>query len=213
MKIREIILGTHNITATAAFYIHSLQLPVIGEGARHISLQAGSSILTFEQQETATAPVYHVAFNIPHNQLQEAIQWLQTFTTLLPVTDNSHIAGFSNWNAHAVYFYDNNGNLLELIARHGLENESTQLYIDCISELGAVTEAPTDYADRLISTYGLTVFSRQPRLEQFTALGDDNGLLIIVKAGRNWFPTSVPAQYFPATITLENNGNTITLSL
>jgi len=213
MKIREIILGTHNITATAVFYTQSLQLPVISEGGRHISLQAGSSILTFEQQETATPPIYHIAFNIPHNQLQEAIQWLQNFTTLLPVTDSSHIADFSNWNAHAVYFYDNNGNLLELIARHGLENASAQLHIDCISELGVVTENPTAYADQLISRYGLTVFSRQPRLEQFTALGDDNGLLIIVKEGRNWFPTSVPAQYFPATITLENNGNATTLSL
>lgn len=213
MKIREIILGTHHLSATAAFYTHSLQLPVISEGGRHISLQAGSSILTFEQQETATAPIYHIAFNIPHNQLSEAIQWLQTFTALLPVTSNSHIADFSNWDAHAVYFYDNNGNLLELIARHGLENESTQLHIECISELGVVTTDPTAYADQLINTYRLPVFSRQPRLEQFTALGDDNGLLIIVKAGRNWFPTTVPAQYFPATITLENNGNATTLSL
>ena len=213
MKIREIILSTHNLTATTTFYTQSLQLPVISESSRHISLQAGSSILTFEQQETATAPVYHVAFNIPHNQLPEAIQWLQTFTTLIPVTGSSHIADFSNWDAQAVYFYDNNGNLLELIARHGLENESAKLYIDSISELGVVTTDPTGYADRLISTYGLPVFSRQPRLEQFTALGDDNGLLIIVAAGRNWFPTNVPAQYFPAVITIENNGNATTLSL
>lgn len=213
MKIREIILGTHHIAATAAFYTRSLQLPVISESSRHISLQAGSSILTFEEQATATAPVYHIAFNIPHNQLPEAIQWIQTFTTLLPVTNNSPIADFSNWNAHAIYFYDNNGNLLELIARHELANESQQLYIDCISELGLVTTDPTVYADRLINDHGLPVFSRQPRLEQFTALGDDNGLLIIVKAERNWFPTTVPAQYFPVTITLENNGNATTLSL
>jgi hypothetical protein len=30
------------------------------------------------------------------------------------------MATFGNWNAQAVYFYDNNANLLELIALHDL---------------------------------------------------------------------------------------------
>jgi hypothetical protein len=60
--------------------------------------------------------VLHFTFNIPHNQLDAAISWLQQFTSLLPVPGNGHIATFESWNAHAVYFYDNNGNLLELIA-------------------------------------------------------------------------------------------------
>jgi len=213
MKIREITLNTSQLAATTAFYTHTLQLPVIRESANSVSFQAGSSVLTFEQSDTVASPVYHVAFNIPQNRLPEAIQWLQATTTLLPVTPDSAVADFPHWNAHAVYFYDNNGNLLELIARHDLKNEAEKWQIAGISEIGIATPTPTRYADELIRDYQLPVFAKQPRLEQFTALGDDEGLLIIVAEARNWYPTAIPAQHFPARVTIEYNGNVHTLSV
>lgn len=213
MKIREIILRTSQLAATTAFYTHTLQLPLLRESANSVSFQAGSSVLIFEQSDTIASPVYHVAFNIPQNRLPEAIQWLQGATTLLPVTGNSPISDFPHWNAHAVYFYDNNGNLLELIARHDLKNDAAKWQVECISELGIATATPTRYADELIRDYQLPVFSKQPRLEQFTALGDEEGLLIIVAEERNWYPTAIPARHFPASITIEYNGNVTTLSV
>jgi hypothetical protein len=65
-----------------------------------------------------------------------------------------------------------------------------------------------EYADQIICTYKLPVFAKQPGMELFTAPGDDNGLLIIAAESRNWFPAQKPAQPFPGTVTIENNGET-----
>jgi catechol-2,3-dioxygenase len=213
MTIKEISLITNDINGTTTFYTTNLQLPILYQSVNRISFQAGASVLTYEQQTTTTQPVYHFAFNIPHNQLDAAINWLQQFTTLLPVPDNSYIANFESWNANAVYFYDNNGNLLELIARHDLKNDADLLSVSGISEIGIVTASVPEYADQIISMYKLPVFAKQPRMELFTALGDDNGLLIIAAKSRNWFPSQIPAQPFPARVTIENNGETNTLIL
>lgn len=213
MNIKEISIYTNDIVQTTAFYTTKLQLPILRQSSNSISFQAGTSVLTFEQQTAITHPVYHFAFNITPDLLEEAIAWLQQITTLLPVTADSHIATFDNWNAHAVYFFDNNGNLLELIARHDLPKEANTLTIINISEIGIAAAAVPAYADQLISTWHLPVFAKQPRMEAFTALGDDNGLLIIAAQGRNWFPTQIPAQPFPATVTIEHNGETNTFAL
>lgn len=213
MNIKEINLYTNDIAATTTFYTTKLQLPILRQSSNSISFQAGASVLTFEQQTTILHPVYHFAFNITPDFLEDAISWLQQITHLLPVTDNNYIATFDNWNAQAVYFYDNNGNLLELIARHDLPKEATNFAITGISEIGIAAAAVPEYADQLIDTWHLPVFAKQPRMEAFTALGDDHGLLIIAAQGRNWFPTQIPAQPFPATVTIEYNGETNSFAL
>ena len=69
------------------------------------------------------------------------------------------IAQFENWNANAVYFYDNNGNILEFIARHDLQNNQFTPFnsesILNISEIGIVSEAPLELANQLIDKHGL----------------------------------------------------------
>jgi hypothetical protein len=51
--------------------------------------------------------------------------------------------------------------------------------------------------------HGLQYFRRQGQSEEFSVLGDDHGLIILVKSTRNWFPTPVHVAKFPVHVTIE----------
>jgi catechol 2,3-dioxygenase-like lactoylglutathione lyase family enzyme len=217
MKLQEIKLSTNDINATASFYKEVLQLEPIFNVDYSISIEAGRSVLTFIQNDDIETPVYHFAFNIPQNQLEQAIEWAKGRVELLRLPENKVIADFENWNAKAIYFLDNNGNILEFIARYDLRNKSDQTFstqaIECISEIGVATDQVSELADQLIAAYDLPVFAKQPRDEKFTALGDDEGLLILAEFGRNWFPTQIPADSFPMEIVIDDKYGKKVLSL
>ena len=127
------------------------------------------------------------------------------------------IAEFETWNANAVYFYDNNNNLLEFIARKDLNNSETEIFnskqILNISEIGIVKKNPLEFGNQLIEKYGLNLFEKNQNSEMFTAIGDDNGILIIVKANRNWYPTEIPAKSNWTKIGLTNKDKSITIEV
>ncbi|WP_228011950.1 glyoxalase [Flavobacterium hungaricum] len=156
-----------------------------------------------------------MAFNIPNNKLDEAIQWCKNKVDLISIEDQNFIANFENWNANASYFYDNNGNLLEFIARHDLDNSQMAAFssksILNISEIGIVNENPLELGKQLAAKHGLEFFSKNTNSEIFAAIGDDEGLLIMVKPNRNWYPTQTPSESNKTEIRIENNGNQIEL--
>lgn len=211
MRLLEITLLTNDLPGTERFYSRTLGFPVLEKTTEHISFAAGYSTLTFHFSEQPQ-PQYHFAFNIPHNQLDEAIAWSVGKFELIPVEEAQPIADFSNWNAKAVYFFDNNNNIVEFIARFGLENASANAFsgtsIECISEIGVVANEPLQLAARLKEENGLSCFSRGPVTDHFVPVGTDEGLLIIVATSRNWYPTNIPAQQFATRIRFETGGTT-----
>ncbi len=76
MQIAEIHLHTNRLHEQKAFYHHLFGLPLIAETAGSFTVQAGASIITFVATAAMLSSVYHVAFNIPENQLAAAKQWL-----------------------------------------------------------------------------------------------------------------------------------------
>jgi catechol 2,3-dioxygenase-like lactoylglutathione lyase family enzyme len=194
--IKEINILTADIENTRQFYSQVLGLPVISVANKQLQLSAGNSILTFLHTHNKDAK-YHFAFNIPANKTNEALNWLTGRAEPIKIDNKSPIADFRNWNATSVYFYDNNGNVLEFIARRDLHNETSQSFnsnrILSISEIGIVTDHVSLKCESLIREFRLDYFEKQPPLENFAALGDDNGLLIIVSNTRNWYPTNVPS--------------------
>jgi hypothetical protein len=60
-------------------------------------------------------------------------------------------------------------------------------------------------ASALLNSYWLSYFSKQPPLPQFRAIGDDEGLFVVVPEQRNWYPTEKPAGIYPMTIQFENS--------
>ncbi|OXA90440.1 VOC family protein [Flavobacterium hercynium] len=214
MKLEHIQIQTNDIQKTADFYSNVLELQILEQNSKSVTIQAGASILKFTEN-TQFDSTYHFAFNIPENKLKEAIQWCQNKVGLLLIEDQSVVATFENWNANAVYFYDNNKNLLEFIARNDLNNSSTAIFnsklILNISEIGIVDENPFQLGQKLNTKHGLDFFTKNQNSEFFSALGDDEGLLIIVQPKRNWYPTQIPSESNPTEIRIQNNNEVATL--
>ena len=147
MKLEHIQIQTKNIQQTLTFYTTVLGLSIVENNSKTISIKAGNSILEFVENPQFNS-IYHFAFNIPDNKLNEAIEWCKNKVDLIFIEDQNVITNFENWNANAIYFYDNNGNLLEFIARHDLNNAQNETFssksILNISEIGIVNENPLE---------------------------------------------------------------------
>ncbi|MES2577922.1 MAG: glyoxalase [Bacteroidota bacterium] len=211
MNILELELLTDSITETELFYTDVIGLKTISKTNSSVSFAAGSTKLTFRSSENLK-PVYHFAFDIPNNKLLEAFAWIEKKTEIMEVVPPEKIADFYNWNAKSFYFYDNNGNILEFIARFSLDNASEKpfdgLSILSVSEIGFVTKNVSQLSDELFNKYGLSVFSKQPKLEKFIVLGTDTGLFILVEENRDWYPTHQKAKSFWTKVVFSNNGKT-----
>ncbi len=109
-----------------------------------------------------------------------------------------------NWNSDSVYFKDAAGNVLEFIARHNLENaveeEFNSSQILNVSEIGLPSEDVVSWANELCAKLNVSAFKQEPN-ENFTPVGDDNGLLILPHTDRIWIPNSgVPAKLLPVRV-------------
>jgi catechol 2,3-dioxygenase-like lactoylglutathione lyase family enzyme len=208
MNITRLTLLTDDLATTKAFYLDVAGLALLHADESELRFRAGDTELVFRQSE-GIQPVYHFAFTIPANKFEEAMELLRRKTQLISLPDGETVSDFSNWNAKAFYFYDNNGNILEYIVRYDLENASDQPFsggsICCISEIGLVTDHVPDLAQQINETYHIPFFQKQPRADHFTVLGDDNGLFIIVIKERHWYPTTVAAEAFPIIVTFRDS--------
>jgi catechol 2,3-dioxygenase-like lactoylglutathione lyase family enzyme len=211
MTILRVELLSDNLDSTAEFYTNILGIEVSEKTEDSVSFNIGQSVLSFKRSINQQ-PVYHFAFNIPNNTLDEALFWVSSKTQVIPIKENENIADFTAWNAKAIYFYDNNGNVLEFIARFDLSNETSEPFtasvITGISEIAVVTEDVPKYTERLSKLTGVQPYDKQPLHDNFAALGDANGLFIISQEGRNWFPTDKPCKKFYSKIKI-GSGETI----
>lgn len=196
MNILEVQLLTADIPQTKKFYHEILGMKILHANDSSIKFSAGLSTLIFKKT-TTQKPFYHFAFTIPSNKFEEAHAWVSQRTQLLPIAADSSIADFVNWNAKAFYFYDNNQNVVEFIARFDLGNDLQKpfdgLSIFSISEIGIVVDNAKPYGEKISGEYDLNFFSKQAPQDDFAAIGDDHGLFIVVNDKRNWYPTSKPS--------------------
>ena len=212
MRINRVILETKNIEALASFYRTVLELPVIKKEG-DFTVVVGNSIIQFQQTRETQEPLYHFAFTIPSNKIEEAREWLQQRVELIWIEDyKSVVADFAHWKAKSVYFFDAAGNILELIARLDLNNDRNEKFSSdqflSISEIGLVfTEEEIEIkTSELLTQFQLSFFSRQPPSPNFKAIGNDEGLLIIVTENRNWYPTNKKSFISPIQLEFENFG-------
>ena len=211
MNILELELLTDSITETELFYNDVIGLETISKTNSSVSFTAGSTKLTFRSSENLK-PVYHFAFDIPNNKLLEAFAWIEKKTGILEVIAPEKIADFYNWNAKSFYFYDNNANILEFIARFSLDNTSEKPFdgslVLSVSEIGFVSKNVSKLSDEMYNKYDLSIFPKQPKLDKFIVLGTDTGLFILVEENRDWYPTHQKAKSFWTKVVFDNNGET-----
>jgi catechol-2,3-dioxygenase len=208
MHIEEVALATASKKNTRLFYSKTLELPILAETDDTITFQAGNTKLKF-YAVTDIKPYYHIAFNITNNKFSDSFEWINAKLDILYPDGQLPILVYPEWNAQSFYFYDNNGSILEFITRFDLPYYSADEFsvadIKEVSEVGIVASNVSAAAETLHSKFNIPYFSRSKRTENFTAMGNDNGLLIIIPRGHHWVPTNKPAQFFPMEITADGN--------
>src|SRR6476661_5757063 len=159
MKILGVELLSDNLDATADFYTSILGFEVDQKTDDYLSFKIGYSTLAFKRSINQQ-PVYHVAFTIPDNTLDEAMIWVSSKTEIIPASKDSVVAEFTAWNARSFYFYDNNGNVLEFIVRFDLGLKTSEPFtagaVVGISEIAVVTEDVAKYSSNLTKITGVT---------------------------------------------------------
>lgn len=177
-----------------AFYHESLGLGVAEEKPDRLTVNAGRTRLTFLKPPAGDEkPFYHFAFNIPENKAAAARDWQAKRTPLLPIpkalrdpTYPDDVVHYRHWNAHSVFFFDPAGNVVEYIARHDLKNPAAGEFgsadILYASEIAFVVDDVPEATTGLKKAVGLGEYNGTS--DQFAALGDEHGLLLVMRRGR-----------------------------
>jgi catechol-2,3-dioxygenase len=176
VRILEVVLPAPDPDALAAFH-----------GPAY-----GSSRIRFERGPEVCS---HFAVNVPPQRFEEAVQWARNRVEL--VDDD---VPFPAWRARSAYFFDPGGNIVELIARERAPGED--LFLE-ISEVGLPVADVGSAVEWLEGELGLPHFSGNRR--DFSAVGDDRGLFIVVPVGRPWLFTEEPAPDAPLRVTIESD--------
>lgn len=191
MRFLDVRIASPDPERAAAFYIDALEAKPDDGGVR-----IGATTLRFD--EVAPPAPYHLAFAIPPGSIVGAFAWARRRLQML----SEETFDFSNWDADACYFDDPDGNVLELIARKGRDRPFVAAGIAGVCELGLPVADPLTAVAQLEDELGLDVFDGDR--DAFTAVGDPEGLFIVVRPGRNWLPTELAAAECPAAVTIES---------
>jgi len=199
MRITHVQLPVPDPVASAAFYVDVLGAQAStaagcgSGGSCGVAVQLGATTLVLVQDPAADPSMQHLAIAVPGDAGQRAHDWLCDRVRVLPHAGHTLQEGPPAWNSQSVYFRAPDATVLELIARrrspHRLGEQAfgSQALLR-ISEVGlAVVDVPVA-ATRLERSFGLQVFG-DPASATFAAVGDDDGLLVLVRCGRTWFPT------------------------
>ncbi|HSR68137.1 MAG TPA: ring-cleaving dioxygenase [Acidobacteriota bacterium] len=177
------------------FYQGLLGLAVTDQDDRRLTVQAGKTPITFTHRDDGLRrPFYHFAFNIPENKVVASRDWQRERTPLMTIPSRlrdpdypDDVVHFRNWNAHSVFFLDPAGNVVEYIGRHDLDNAASGSFsskdILYASEIGLVVDDVPRAAGQVGKLAGVSEY--RGRSDVFTAMGDEGGLLLVMKRGRN----------------------------
>ena len=194
MIIKEVTLFTSNIQKQRQFYKTTLGLEIMEDTPKKIAFKTGSSILSF-QYKSKMQPS-HLAFNIPYNAIYDALKWLRERIEAIPY-ENEYVTDFSRWKAKAVYFYDEDHNIMEFIAREDIEIESDVAFspqsIISISEMAIATDDIENVYKEISKLRSIPIYDGG--FERFCALGNHEGLFILINKNiKKWYPTNEVAQ-------------------
>jgi catechol 2,3-dioxygenase-like lactoylglutathione lyase family enzyme len=177
------------------FYSAELGLPLDGE-----AIVIGETRLRFEVEDGGA--FYHFALLVPGDRFDAALAWARERVELL-----GDVFASDDWGSRAVYFHDPAGNILELIAHHGLEENGrydgfAAEELVGFSELGIVG----DKAEllRRLEAIGLEMWDgtlEAPNLLAF--VGEKGRTFILAAPGRGWMPTGRPAEPYPVATLIE----------
>ncbi|WP_152396155.1 VOC family protein [Paenibacillus guangzhouensis] len=116
-------LNTMSIQGVKQFYHHQMGFPIQSSSKYTITFQPTPDLtLAFEEVQEPISPA-HFAFEVPYSQFGALVDQLQARgITLLTWPDGEAVKTFET--GVNVYFRDGDGNILELIAHHDVQEEA-----------------------------------------------------------------------------------------
>ncbi|WP_318308275.1 VOC family protein [Flagellimonas crocea] len=206
MKIQELKIYTADLSKQMDFYANILGLPLVEKGESEAAFQIGRSLLRLKESDKFQP--YHFAINIPSHAEEHALDWLKSRVKVLKEGEKE-IQNFDSWNARAIYFYDQDNNIVELIARKNLQYQSMGPFNEDslleISEIGVPVNDIKSAYQQLTTIVELEKYDGD--YEKFCAIGDEHGLFICInKQSKDWFPTGDKAYSSEFEIKMSEKG-------
>jgi hypothetical protein len=169
---------------------------LLDELERFYDGMTGETALRFAEADGD--PFYHFALLLPGDRFDAAHAWAEERFELL-----GGVFDFENWDARAVYFLDPAGNIVELIAHRGLEEngrdgEFGPEEIVGFSELGLVGDRAERLSTLIVPLWAGTIDDP----DSLAFVGEKGRTLILAEEGRGWLPTGRPAEVHPAQFKL-----------
>lgn len=208
MKFKKLKLRTNKLEEELNFYSNTLSFQITEQIQNSFTVRIGWSELAFEKSENAHT--YHYCFLIPSNLLKKAMEWMEERTEIIEIEHGRKTQYFETWNAASFYFNDASGNIVELIARYGLKNESNTDFdsskILCVNEMGMPTNKIQQINNQLKSDLK-TDFWKGDFL-RFGTNGDEEGIFLLpnYEAKEFWFPTNLKIKPESFEAVIENKG-------
>jgi catechol 2,3-dioxygenase-like lactoylglutathione lyase family enzyme len=188
--------------------VGSFYRDVLGLPGRDDEIRIGETVLRFAPADDD--PFYHFALLVPGDRFDAALTWAQGRVDLLGDVWESDA-----WSSRAVYFHDPAGNIVELIAHHGVDEDGRSdgfaaEELAGFSELGIVGDRRA-LLTRL-ETAGLELWDGElDEPNRLAFVGEKGRTLILAPPGRGWVPTGRPAMPHPIELVLEIDGTRMPL--
>lgn len=182
------------------------------EASDRLALRVGAATVSFRAWDGDRRPFYHFALLVPGDRFRAAHAWTRDRVELLssPHDPGCTVFAFDAWEAEACYFHDPAGNIVELIAHHGVGDTDdpdapfSPRELIGVSEIGIVTPGLAETAARLERDLGVRLWDGSVEEDGpgLAFVGRKAHTLILARVGRGWLPTGRPAEVHPVQITL-----------
>jgi len=190
MHIHHVTIGTRDLDATETMYRDTFGFPTTRDG-ESVVVRMGATTVAFRAEPTLSG-THHLAWTIPTGTFDAAVAWASERVPLL--LGNGGASVFEappTWDARSVYVDGPDGQLLELIERRALPASPrgagfTADDIVRVSEVGVAVPDVVTAVDACAAA-GVASYGSAPD-PGFSAVGDVDGLLVLVPAERRWFP-------------------------
>lgn len=192
MKLQKVTLTTSKPEELLAFYTQVLHMPLIESTPRSFAVSVGEATLAFQRAEQK--PFYHFACGIAERAFDSYAEAIRQRGIVLRSKDGQEVMQSYTWKGKQLYFADPEGNILELLAF------STEAKTDWLSiqEVGMPVPDVAAFAASLAPIPS----EFEAESEVFRFYGDQDGVLVLVKANRPWYPTDRGATIHPIAIEL-----------
>ncbi len=198
VKIVRILLETVSIEKMREFYTDILEMPIIRTKTNIFTVKAGTTHITFQQSNKEEAPLYHFALRTNLAFYEYMLSKLIKHNVHLLPNSDGQLSGY--WKGKQVYFTDPDGNIVEILERE-IPNVEKSVGWQDVCEVGIPTQHIDDMTEFLFPIMNVNSSGSNT----FRFYGDELGTFVLVREGRNWYPTSRPATIHPLLIEVEGD--------